>query len=321
MDRYTIERPKMMEGIDDTKFNPRVIIVCLITLAIYVIYNVAASFIGVFYIGSEIFSDPAVLGGSFDEIFNGLMQLIYSQPFIIILLFSMAIIIGLVIIEARAIEKKKLRMIGLSSRRFALKYIIGAGVGLLVLFVLLVPTLLTEYDTIRFAQTKPLLLVMLFAFMVQSAAEELLFRGYLMTAAGRRVGMFWGVVVSSLVFAMLHVMNSGMNMLSVVQVFLLGAFFGFYVIRTNSIWGAFGMHFAWNFAQGLFADLNVSGVGIDYRVVIFEGVSFEPDTTSFWGSPAELVPVALLLAAIAVVLFVGSKRIVVRKPESDEIEF
>ena len=136
MSRYTIERPKFMQGIDDTRFNPRVIISCLIALAIYMIYNIAASVIGVFYIGAEVFADPSILGGSFDDIVNKLMQLIYSQPFILILLFSMALLIGLVIIEARAIEKKKLRMIGLVKTRFALKYIIGAAVGVLVLFVL-----------------------------------------------------------------------------------------------------------------------------------------------------------------------------------------
>lgn len=321
MSRYTIKRPAMMQGIDDTRFNPRVIISCLITLAIYMIYNVAASIIGIFYIGSEVLADPSVMEGSFDEIVNSLMQMIYSQPFIIILLFSMALLIGLVIIEARAIEKKKLRMIGLVKTRFALKYIIGAAVGLIVLFVLLLPTLITEYDTIYFTAAKPLLLTMLFAFMVQSAAEELLFRGYLMTAASRRVGMFWGVVISSVVFAMLHIVNSGITVLSIVQIFLLGSFFGFYVIRTNSIWGAFGMHFAWNFAQGLFANLDVSYVDLDYRVMVFEGVSFEPDTSNLFGSPAELIPIALLLAAIAVVLFVGKNKIVVKKPVSDELEY
>jgi hypothetical protein len=156
---------------------------------------------------------------------------------------------------------------------------------------------------------------------VQSAAEEILFRGYLLTSVSRRVGMFWGVVISSVVFAVMHIVNGGMTVLSIMQIFLLGAFFGFYVIRTNSIWGVFGMHFAWNFAQGLFADINISGVTLDYRVMIFEGVSFEPDTSNIFGSPAELIPVALLLAAIAVVLFVGKNKIVVTRPQSDEFEY
>ena len=88
MSRYTIERPKLMQGIDDTRFNPRVIISCLITLAIFMIYNIAASVIGVFYIGAEVFADPSVLEGSFDDIMNSLMQLIYSQPFIFNLAFQ-----------------------------------------------------------------------------------------------------------------------------------------------------------------------------------------------------------------------------------------
>ena len=73
------------------------------------------------------------------------------------------------------------------------------------------------------------------------------------------------------------------------------------------------MHFAWNFVQGLFANLEVSYVDLDYRVIVFEGVSFEPDTSNVFGSPAELIPIALLLAAIAVVMFVGKNKIVVKK--------
>ena len=192
------------------------------------------------------------------------MQLIYSQPFIIILLFSMAIIIGLVIIEARAIEKKKLRMIGLvSSRRFALKYIIGAGVGLLVLFVLLMPTLLTEYDTIRFNGRQNRC----------SWYDAVCVYG----AVGGGGAAFQGIsydccrpaggYVLGRRRVLFGVCDAAYNEQRNEQCCLLcrfscwAHFFGFYVIRTNSIWGAFGMHFAWNFAQGLFADLNVSGVG------------------------------------------------------------
>ena len=321
MSRYTIERPAMMDGIDDTRFNPKVIISILIALAVYIVYNIAASFLGIIYVGGEIFSNPNLMSGSLNDIINNLVGLILSEPFIIIILFSMALLIGLVIIETRAIEKRKLRTLGLADKRFALSYLAGAAVGLLVLFVLLIPTLITEYDKIYFTVAKPLVLVMLFAFIIQSAAEEVLFRGYLMTSVSRRVGMFWGVVISSGIFAILHIVNGGMTVLSILQIFLLGAFFGFYVIRTNSIWGAFGMHFAWNFAQGLFSDLNISGVKLDYRVMIFDGVSFEPDTSNIFGSPAEMIPIALMLAAIAVVLFVGKKKIVVKRQQNSEVEY
>ncbi len=81
-----------------------------------------------------------------------------------------------------------------------------------------------------------------------------------MTALGNRVSTFWAVMISSVVFALLHLINGDATVLSIVQVFLLGAFLGFYVVRTNSIWGACGLHFAWNFLQGLFTEIRIAGV-------------------------------------------------------------
>ena len=314
MSKYTIEKPKMMDDAMTARFKPKVIIACLISLAIYFAYNIVATVIGLVYVGSEVLRNPGFLQGSLTQMFSSLFDIILSQTFLIITFFSMVILIGFVIIQVRAIDKRRLSTIGLCKKRVVPSYLIGVAIGAGLLLLMLVPTLIAEYDNITYNGFSIIVVVFLFAFMIQSAAEEILFRGYLMTAIGNRVSTFWAVMFSSLVFALLHLVNGGATVLSLSQIFLLGALLGFYVVRTNNIWGACGIHFAWNFLQGLFTGIEVAGVTIDYSIITFEGVDFYPEVSGVFGNPSDLIAVAFLLAAIAVVLFVGRNRIVVEKP-------
>ena len=135
-----------------------------------------------------------------------------------------------------------------------------------------------------------------------------------MTALGNRVSTFWAVTISSAVFALLHLINGGATVSSIVQVFLLGALFAFYVVRSGNIWGACGMHFAWNFVQGLFTEIRIAGVSMDYSIIKFKNVDFYPEVGNWIGNPTDLIPIALFLVAIALMLFVGKNRIVVKRP-------
>ena len=316
MSKYTIEKPKMMDDAMSARFRPKVIIVCLISLAIYFAYNIVATTVRLVYVGGRIFNDPSFLQGSFDKIFSTLFDIILAPTFLLITFFCMVVLIGFVIIQVRAIDRRRLSTIGLTKKRIVPSYLLGIAIGAGLLLLMLVPTLIAEFGNITYNGFSSIVIVFLFAFIIQSAAEEILFRGYLMTALGNRVSTFWAVMISSLVFALLHLVNGDATVLSLVQIFLLGAFLGFYVVRTNNIWGACGIHFAWNFLQGLFAGIEVGGVTIDYSIISFEGVDFYPEVGNAIGQPSDLIPIAFLLAVIAAVLFVGRNRIAVIKPFS-----
>ncbi|MBT3319652.1 MAG: CPBP family intramembrane metalloprotease [Clostridia bacterium] len=314
MSKYTVSKPQMMVDAAGARFKPRVIIACLISLAIYAAYNIVATIIGLVYVGSEVLKDPGFLQGSFTKMLSSLYDIVLSQTFMLITFFSMVVLIGFVIIQVRAIDRRKLYTIGMTKKRVVRSYLIGIGIGAALLLVMLVPTLITERGSISYNGFRPILIVFLFAFIIQSAAEEILFRGYLMTALGNRVSTFWAVMISSAVFALLHLINGGATVSSIVQVFLLGALFAFYVVRSGNIWGACGMHFAWNFVQGLFTEIRIAGVSMDYSIIKFKNVDFYPEVGNWIGNPTDLIPIALFLVAIALMLFVGKNRIVVKRP-------
>lgn len=86
--------------------------------------------------------------------------------------------------------------------------------------------------------------------LVQSAAEEILFRGYMYRMfRSLKGGVFWSILVTSLTFALIHGLNPEMlnNGIFGPLYYLLGAFFlGFVAYHTNGLAAPIGIHFATN---------------------------------------------------------------------------
>lgn len=98
--------------------------------------------------------------------------------------------------------------------------------------------------------------------------EELLLRGYVLQNLGRRRPML-GLVASSLVFAALHLGNpnadsggAAFTALLTLNIVLAGLLLGLLFLRSGDLWLPLGVHFGWNWAQGVLFGLPVSGVTI-----------------------------------------------------------
>ncbi|NUQ19420.1 MAG: CPBP family intramembrane metalloprotease, partial [Gemmatimonadaceae bacterium] len=77
-------------------------------------------------------------------------------------------------------------------------------------------------------------------------AEELLMRGYLLSSLADGIGRWSALVLTSVVFALLHVGNPGMSAGALVVVGLAGVFLGAVRFATSSLYAAWAAHFAWN---------------------------------------------------------------------------
>ncbi len=78
------------------------------------------------------------------------------------------------------------------------------------------------------------------------------------------------VLVNSLAFAFCHMLNPGLTILAFLNLLLIGIFLSLYVIKTNDIWGAAGYHSMWNFVQGTFYGISVSGTNVGSAVLSSE---------------------------------------------------
>ncbi len=103
----------------------------------------------------------------------------------------------------------------------------------------------------------------LFVFAAVGWYEEALFRGYLYTAVAQAWGPWPGLVLSSLVFALLHGDNPAFGP----RAFLgIGALAGFLVLlrrgTPSDLALPIGVHWGWNFAEGIVFGFPVSGVAL-----------------------------------------------------------
>lgn len=72
-------------------------------------------------------------------------------------------------------------------------------------------------------------------------AEELFFRGYCYTAVKRQTGVKWGIIISSLIFALYH-----QNIVAIIPYFLIGIVLSMVYERSKSLIPSFFIHLLYN---------------------------------------------------------------------------
>lgn len=169
----------------------------------------------------------------------------------------------------RFFERKQLAAIGLGAGGLGK----GArGFALGIAFVTLTVGLLWLIGVCRFDQpgaiAAPSLntilpsLLLILTFLVQGSFEEVAMRGWIMPVFAKRYGLVVGVIVSTAMFALGHVINIPMSpelVLGIINVVFAGLFLAFYAITERSLWGPCGWHAAWNWMLGQGLGLSVSG--------------------------------------------------------------
>ena len=111
------------------------------------------------------------------------------------------------------------------------------------------------------------LLFLLFAVFVQSSAEELVCRGFVYRRVERRYphpAVFF--LANSLFFALLHLGNNGVTLLSLLNIALTGILFSISVYYTDSLAFAFAGHAGWNYCQSIVFGLPNSGNVFPYSM-------------------------------------------------------
>ncbi len=98
--------------------------------------------------------------------------------------------------------------------------------------------------------------------LVAGTGEEVLVRGYPLTVLLERWGPGAALLLTSLVFTVLHGANPHVGALGLLNIALAGLMLGFVRLRTGSLWWASGVHAGWNLGTGFVSDLPVSGLDV-----------------------------------------------------------
>jgi membrane protease YdiL (CAAX protease family) len=100
--------------------------------------------------------------------------------------------------------------------------------------------------------------------------EELFIRGYVFTLLRRAAGWKFAIIVTSIVFGLLHAGNPNPDPEAILAVIVAGFFLGAILLATRSLYAAGAAHFAWNWVMAGALHIAVSGLPSndpDYRVV------------------------------------------------------
>jgi membrane protease YdiL (CAAX protease family) len=158
-----------------------------------------------------------------------------------------------------------------------------------------------EIDPINVVITNVLNFFVIFIFVAWN--EELLSRGYHLQTITSGINLFWGVMISSAVFGLLHLGNPNATLVSAAGIFFAGIFFAYAYIRTKQLWLPMGIHLGWNFFEGVVFGFPVSGLDI-YALTRITVQGPELWTGGAFGPEAGLIVLpALILGGFLIYLY------------------
>ncbi|NMH05653.1 CPBP family intramembrane metalloprotease [Streptococcus pneumoniae] len=178
-------------------------------------------------------------------------------------LLAFGFILNTVFRWTRKVEKRPIRTLGFYRENCLSNLLKGFSLGLaLFLLTLLSLVVLGQYRLESIHLNPYYLAFVVFTipfWILQGTAEEVVARAWLLPQLASRTNLKLAILISSLFFTLLHMGNSGLTPLSLVNLFLFGVAMSLYLLKTDTIWGIGGIHGAWNFAQGNLFGVLVSG--------------------------------------------------------------
>jgi len=102
------------------------------------------------------------------------------------------------------------------------------------------------------------ILISILMFVFVAISEEVIFRGYILKNLMISFNKYTALIITSLLFAALHLGNPNMDLFSFFNLVLAGIFLGIAYIYTKNLWFPIALHFSWNLFQTLLG-FKVSG--------------------------------------------------------------
>jgi membrane protease YdiL (CAAX protease family) len=119
--------------------------------------------------------------------------------------------------------------------------------------------------------------VFLLCFVVQAGVEEILFRGWMLSAGARRGHPAVAVALSTLLFTFLH-WSPRQPLLSTANTILFALFACAWALRAGNIWGVMGWHAGWNWMMGVGFEIPITGFDLGVPALLVELTARGPDS-------------------------------------------
>lgn len=131
--------------------------------------------------------------------------------------------------------------------------------------------------------------------------EELLSRGYWLQNLIDGMGLPGALAISSLAFALAHLANPNVSVLSILGLTAAGLFLAYGYLATRQLWLPIGLHIGWNFFEGPIFGFPVSGTTQFFSLLQTTRNGPEWLTGGAFGPEAGLIQYPALLIAIWII--------------------
>ena len=317
-------RPKMFKESEKSSVSDNLIVNIISFLLIMTLILVAESIIPWIMARDTIYARLGELQDSgvkmtFSAIRDATVTVSMENKTFIVMLFCTVFGTLISMFYCRFGEARPLRSMGIVKHKAGLHYLQGVLVGAALMTAIALGSVVCRACNITICKNVNfgLILLMLVGFLIQGMSEEFIFRGFLMNTLGGRHHPFVAIGVSAAAFSLAHVLNPGFGPLVFINLAMFGVFAGLYMILFDDIWGVCAIHSIWNFLQGSFYGISVSGSGMSESVFRTTANSSSALLTGGkFGIEGSIFTTLVLAAGIAVLWWRLSKAPKAEAPDS-----
>lgn len=298
------------DGAKQAKFQPSWWLQIILFVLVFSVAQTPQAIVIYAVIIVKIIMDKSIEG--IEEITRALGEMTMNPTgeVLIAQLLSTLLPAAIVIIYCRFVERRSLNSMGFVKKGCAVKYLIGLAAG----FAMFTATLLISYafGAVKYVGTDlnngMIFALMCVGWLIQGAEEEIICRGYFMSSLSNKLPLWAAVLISSLFFSLMHLMNAGFNLIVLVNLTLTGIMFAVLAIRFDSLFVCCAAHSIWNLVQGNFYGLPVSGMDAGGSVFRFElAENMDLWTGGVFGLEGSLSETIVMVIVIAAIIFIPKK--------------
>lgn len=139
-------------------------------------------------------------------------------------------------------------------------FVKGTGIGTASVLACAILALLNGNVSFTMGNVQLLLILgYIIFFILVGVMEEFVFRSFPLLVLSERYPLALSILLTGSLFGLAHYFNPGFSWLAMLNISLIGVLLAICVLLKRNIYWAIGIHFGWNFTQGILLGYKVSG--------------------------------------------------------------
>jgi len=238
---------------------------------------------------------------------TSLMRFYFEHPTLAASIQGIAVV-GALVFVGKVIERRPLSAFGLGLRGVGSETAKGFALGAAMMVAIIgFLALVGWYDITSMSFSQPAVWKAMVGglglFLAVAIFEEVMFRGILFRIVEEGIGSWAALAVTAFLFGYMHLSNPNATLFGALGVALAGILYAAGYMLTRNLWLVIGLHWSWNFVQGVIFGVPVSGRSLDGGPISETIVGPQLWTGGAFGVEAGLVAY-VVNAAVSVVLLV-----------------